>query len=255
VLNILAVTYITFGFLCYGIYSSAVMTFDMIMIIIWSLSTIGLVVLAYFVGGNLQNTTGKFRFIAIGLWHAILQVGVPVCLMLHTSFTNMLIISVATLAITHLAGYVFSHYFLGEDFTLEDQEKLGKLLFAAWGIVGICVLLSASWGNPVAVTGWRLLAAFLVGALFSCIWFGWYLAVSIAFHGHNNEAGGGSRSERYRHMIRFKLTKNTLTGYVIGIDEPVTDFAGPEPPKFRLVDVFTIQADNKIAKQPAKAKG
>ena len=116
------------------------------------------------------------------------------------------------------------------------------MLFAAWGFVGFCVLLGASWGDPIAVDGWRLLASVVLGALFSCIWFGWYLAVSLAFHGHNNEAGGGARSECYRHMIRFKLTENTLTGYVIGIDKPVTDLSAKEKeqPKFRLVDVFTI---------------
>ncbi len=118
------------------------------------------------------------------------------------------------------------------------------MLVVAWVIVGICVLWAASQGDPIAVNGWRLLAAFVLGAIFSCVWFGWYLAVSLAFHGHNNEAGGGARSECYRHMIRFKLTENTLTGYVIGIDEPVTDLSAKvkAQPKFRLVDVFTIQA-------------
>jgi len=39
-------------------------------------------------------------------------------------------------------------------------------------------------------------------------------------------------------MIRFKLTENTLTGYVIGIDTPTKKVA----PKFHLVDVFILQA-------------
>ncbi len=42
-------------------------------------------------------------------------------------------------------------------------------------------------------------------------------------------------------MIRFKLEENQLTGYVIGIDNPVTDFTVTPAPKFRLVDVFTIR--------------
>jgi hypothetical protein len=32
----------------------------------------------------------------------------------------------------------------------------------------------------------------LVGALMSCVWFGWYLSISLAFNGHNNEAGGAA---------------------------------------------------------------
>jgi len=241
VYNLLGISYAAFGFLRYGVYTSAVMTFDLLTAIVWFLSTLGLVALAVILGGQLQNATGKIRFAAIGVWHAILQVTVPVCLVLYADWTTILIVSVIAFGITLLAGKLFTLDFLVKDFTLSDQKKIGNLLFAAWGITGIFTLLAASWGEPIAVDGWRLVGAFLLGALFSCIWFGWYLAVSLAFHGHNNEAGGGARSEQYRHMIRFKLTDNSLTGYVIGVDKPETDFSPQKLPKFRLVDVFTIQ--------------
>lgn len=246
ILNLIGTAYAVFGFLRYGVYSSSVMTFDLMIAIVWLLSTVGLIALAWFVPGRF--TGSKVRFAVIGLWHAVLQVGVPVCLVLHSSWTVMLVTLITTGVITVLAGKFFTQDFLYKDkkapLSLADQKKIGNLLFATWGIVGIFVLLAASWGDTdtIAVTGWRLLAAFFLGASFSCIWFGWYLAVSLAFHGHNNEAGGGARSERYRHMIRFKLTENTLTGYVIGIDNPVTDFSGNEAPKFWLVDVFTLHA-------------
>jgi hypothetical protein len=244
ILNILGVIFAVFGFLRYGAYSSSVMTFDLLITIVWSLSTVGLVALAVFAGGQFLNNTGKIRFAAIGILHVVLQVAVPVCLVLYSSWTTILIISVIVVIITLSAGQLFTRDFLVKNLSLADQKKLGYLLFAAWGIVGICVLLAASWGdtNAIAVDCWRLLAAFFLGAFFSCIWFGWYLAVALAFHGHNNEAGGGARSERYRHMIRFKLTENTLTGYVIGIDKPVTDFSVKESQKFWLVDVFTLHA-------------
>jgi len=240
--GILGVIYTTFGLLRYGVYSSSVMTFDLLMAIAWFLSTVGLLALAIMLGAQLLNITGKIKFAVIGVWHAVLQVTVPVCLVLYSSWANILIISLITVVITFLAGHLFTRDFLVKDLSLTDQKKIGNMLFAAWGIVGFCVLLGASWGDPIAVDGWRLLASVVLGALFSCIWFGWYLAVSLAFHGHNNEAGGGARSECYRHMIRFKLTENTLTGYVIGIDKPVTDLSAKEKeqPKFRLVDVFTI---------------
>jgi len=244
VFNVFGILYAVFGFLRYGAYSASIMTFDLLMIIVWLLATVGLVALAAFLGANLLPTSGKIRFAVIGAWHAILQIGVPVCLMLYSDWTTILIISSITLAITFLAGQLFTRDILIKDFSLTDQKKIGTMLVVAWVIVGICVLWAASQGDPIAVNGWRLLAAFVLGAIFSCVWFGWYLAVSLAFHGHNNEAGGGARSECYRHMIRFKLTENTLTGYVIGIDEPVTDLSAKvkAQPKFRLVDVFTIQA-------------
>lgn len=242
VLNIFAVIYAVFGFLLYGAYSTSVMTFDLLIVIIWSLSIFGLIALAYFEGGKLHPASSKTKFAMIGIWHAILQVGVPVCLVLYSSWNNIIIISFIAVVVTLLAGQLFTSNFLVKGFSLTEQKKMANLLFASWVIFGVCILLLASWGDPIAVTIWRLLAAFLIGALFSCIWFGWYIAVSLAFHGHNNEAGGGSRSECYRHMIRFKLTKNTLTGYVIGIDKPRTDLSDQESPTFRLVDVFTIHS-------------
>ncbi|SDY77830.1 hypothetical protein [Nitrosomonas sp. Nm58] len=242
VLGIIGTVYAGFGFLHYGVYKSSIMSFDLLVAVIWSLATIGLVALAFFGGGKLSsNTAEKAKFAAIGLWHSILQVVVPVCLALYASWTNLLVISLITVAVTLVAGYVFTRERLVKDLSKEDQSKIGNWLFAAWGIVGVVVLLAAAWGGPVAVDSWRLLAVFVLGGLFSCIWFGWYLAVSLAFNGHNNEAGGGARSENYRHMIRFKLTEDTLTGYVIGIDTPVENLS-TKPPKFRLVDVFTLQA-------------
>ena len=244
VFNVLGIIYAVFGFLRYGAYSASIMTFDLVMVIVWLFATVGLVALAAFAGAHLLPPSGKIKFAIIGVWHALLQVCVPVCLMLYSDWTTILVITSITLIVTYLAGQLFTKEFLIKDFSLSDQKKIGTLLFVAWGIVGVCVLWAAHLGDPIAVNCWRLLAAFVLGAIFSCIWFGWYLAVSLAFHGHNNEAGGGARSEQYRHMIRFKLTEDTLTGYVIGIDEPVTDLSGKEkaPPKFRLVDVFTVQA-------------
>jgi hypothetical protein len=93
-LGLLGITYAAFGFLRYGIYTSSVMSFDLMMAIVWFLSTIGLVALAVVLGGQLLNSTGKIKFAAIGVWHSVLQVLVPVCLLLYVSWTNILIISV-----------------------------------------------------------------------------------------------------------------------------------------------------------------
>lgn len=44
-------------------------------------------------------------------------------------------------------------------------------------------------------------------------------------------------------MIRFKLTKNQLTGYVIGFDKPIELITGKT--QFDLIDVFSITLDSK----------
>jgi hypothetical protein len=245
VLNVSAITYAVFGIFCYGTYSTSVMSFNLLIVIVWFLATIGLIALAFFGGAKLLDMSGKFRFALIGIWHSLLQISVPVGLALYCDLPTILAISLIAAALTFFAGKLFTRDFLVKELSLGDQKKIGYLLIVAWAIIGAFILFFIKSGDPIAVDGWRLLTAFILGVWFSCIWFGWYLAVTLAFHGHNNEAGGGARSEQYRHMIRFKLTENTLTGYVIGFDEPATDFSNKEQlPKFRLVDVFTIRVQN-----------
>jgi len=84
----------------------------------------------------------------------------------------------------------------------------------------------------------------------SCVSFGWYLAVALAFGGHVNEAGGAARLEEFKQLIRFRLTKDGLTGFVIAIDEPKMDGTQLEP---RIIDVFTITPPSALA--PVVAAG
>jgi len=241
--GLLAIAYLISGMLRYGAYSTSVMTFNLLIIIVWLFMTAGLIAIAYFWGGQLfSKAAGKIRLALIAAWCSFLLLTVPVCLALYADWMHLLIIAAAAAAATWLAGRIFALDRLVKDkFPLSDQTRLGYCLLAAWFVVGIFTLIAATHGQPIPVDGLRLLAAFLAGAVFSCIWLGWYFAVALAFNGHNNEAGGGSRSERYRHMIRFKLTQDSLTGYVIGIDQPVEDFTREKSPVFRLVDVFTIR--------------
>jgi hypothetical protein len=78
----------------------------------------------------------------------------------------------------------------------------------------------------------------LFGYALSLVWFAWYLLVSDAWNGHSNEVGGAARIERFKQLIRFKLTETSLTGYVIAVDDPKTDGAELTP---RIVDVLTIR--------------
>lgn len=83
-----------------------------------------------------------------------------------------------------------------------------------------------------------LLIAGIIGALMSCLWFGWYLAIMLALNAHNNEAGGAARLEGFKQFIRIKLTEKALTAYVVGFDEAVTD---GNRPRLQLIDHFTIR--------------
>lgn len=242
VVNVSAVIYGVFGIFRYGAYSTSIVTFNLLIAIVWLLATFGLVGIAALVGGNLMNLRGKIHFAALGILHAFIQISVPVALALYADLSIILIVSACAVGLTLLSGWLFTLDFLVKDLSAKDQKKVGFLLITAWVALGLGVLSTVAGAEPVAVNVWRLLYAFLLGALFSCIWFGWYLAVALAFNGHNNEAGGGARSEQYRHLIRFKLEEHQLTGYVIGIDQPITDFTGTDLPKFRLVDVFTVEA-------------
>lgn len=66
-----------------------------------------------------------------------------------------------------------------------------------------------------------------------------YLAVSLAFNGHNNEAGGAARIEGFKQLIRFRINRDGLTGFVIAIDKPNT-IGGKGHLEPRLVDVFKV---------------
>ncbi|MBY0475357.1 MAG: hypothetical protein K2Q13_09900 [Nitrosomonas sp.] len=239
-LNVMGIIYIAFGFLHYGIYQVSIMSFDLLAIIVWSLVIIGITAFPFFVPDKLgMAKANKGRFVAIGFWHAVLQISIPVYLALYVDWISWFIICAAAIAITLIAGRLSAHPYFFSEFSSDIQKKIGQGLLIAWVVIGIAAFFAIMQGELVAVDGSRLLMASLSGAIFSCIWLGWYLAVSLAFNCHNNEAGGGAQSEKFRHMIRIKLTEDTLTGYVIGIETPEEDISKT---KICLVDVFTLQA-------------
>jgi len=80
----------------------------------------------------------------------------------------------------------------------------------------------------------------VAGAVLSCVLFGWYLAVALAFNGHNNEAGGAARIEGFKQFIRFRINRFGLTGFVIALDNPGTELADLHP---KMIDVFHIRAE------------
>ncbi len=98
-------------------------------------------------------------------------------------------------------------------------------------------LLGRDYNQPAFFLFSVLIVAYL-GYYLSRVWFSWYLAVSLAFNGHNNEAGGAARIEGFKHILRIKVEREKLTVYVIGFDE-----AKPEIDQLslRLVDKFSLE--------------
>lgn len=241
ILMILSATSGSYGFLSYGTFPASIMTFDLMAALVWLIVVIGLTVLAAFIGGHLLDVKGKVWFAVLGLWYAILQVTVPTLLVVYGSFLEITVTIIFVWIASEAARRIFSmERLIGRDETAFNQTMLTRWLLVAWIIVGVVAFASAITGAPQDVTFWRILAAAALGIFFSCIWFGWYVSVALGFRGHNNEGGGGARLERFRHFIRFKLTSDSLTGYVIGIDTPIEDLTAEEP-SCELVDVFTIR--------------
>jgi hypothetical protein len=90
------------------------------------------------------------------------------------------------------------------------------------------------WWLPVVL---MLVVAGYIGNRMSRVWFSWYLAVSLAFNGHNNEAGGAARIEGFKHILRIKVEQDKLTVYVIGFKDAQIELDDLKPV---LVDKFEL---------------
>jgi len=168
---------------------------------------------------------GILKFL-IGLWHAVLQLFVPFVLIRKGTYWTWIIAAILLLIPIRLSEKLF-------------KKRRGISLAILWVAYGSFVLvlpwltskpssisffntqshfagtdwLAAPWGLvPTVLAG-------VAGAVMSCLWFGWYLGVCSAFNGHNNEVGGAARIEKFKQFIRFKITKDRLTGYVIAVDD------------------------------------
>jgi hypothetical protein len=192
------------------------------------------------------GSIGKFL---IGAWHYLLQVTIPFVLIRKASLLTLFIAAAVILVGAPLGERLLARF-------------KGGALAAVWVVLGALTLLLPVWlvpATPVAGeglwpvlvrpwfvpgewTGWLglvpSLAAALVGAVMCCYWFGWYLGVCFAYNGHNNEVGGAARIERFKQFVRFRLTREGLTGYVIAVNDP-TDSGRDLTP--HVVDVFHLR--------------
>lgn len=234
-----------YGLWHFGDARLSVMATEAFLIVLLALLIGGLHGLATGIGSKLLTTMeDRATMSLIGHWHWVLQLLVPLLLVLYGGWLAF----VLTFTVVATAGFLLNRFVrdLKPEDLARDKRGIAEKTLLAWFALGGLVLLigvasGVFGGGAEPVTFCRMfIGAPLVGALFSCVWLGWYLVVTALYDGHNNEAGGGSLSAHFRHLVRVRLTRDALTAYVIGIDEPRDLASGPSDRTFRLVDVFTI---------------
>ncbi len=225
-----------------------------------------LIYAAVTMGGQFQKGLGKWGMGLLGFWHWLLQLGVALFLIKKGTWLTVALAIVVVLAFIKLGpslmranrrwGLVMAWLvFGGIMLALPPLVYQILLPYADAGWVRSLFLPHEYVQSPgpfasyewwVSMRGWSMLVpitlASVFGALLSCVWVSWYFAVCLGFHGHNNEVGGAARIERFKQFIRFRLTENDLTGYVIAVDDPQKEGRLLSP---KVIDVFRL-----VAKKP-----
>ena len=224
---------------------------DIVFIVVLVGAAAGIILLSFLASGALLfRRSAPVRFVGkllIGLWHLLLQLLVPFILVTLGSWVDWVLTAILLVLPIPLARYLLS-----------KNSRLG--LSVLWLVYGAIMLtlpyITRTFLDlpPVftGFTGWANLIPALVaggfGAVLCCLWTGWYFAICFAFNGHNNEVGGAARIEEFKEFIRFRLTRDGLTAYVIALDG-VSDVGKPDKDdrikdgrdlKPKLIDVFHL---------------
>ncbi len=174
----------------------------------------------------------------LGLAHAAMQLVLPYLLISRGWLVAAVTIAAMLIAFAPLGKVMY-------------RRAPAVLLTALWlvqGLGAIAVLYWGPWG-PASQDWSTTVLALLVGGFVVPMQFGFYLLTCGAWSGYNNEAGITARATACKQWIRFHVTRDALTGYVIGIDDPTA--RRPVP---RLVDRFVIApaaANHEAAPAPA----
>jgi hypothetical protein len=230
------------GLFAYGGGSVAAFAADLVALL--SAAILGIApLLAAWLQGAGRPMRVKLGYAVLGGSFGALQATVPLVLAVHGSAFSFVAAAGWALIVSAIALPLQRRW-------PSEWLLLGLWLVAGGGVVGIAL----GFGELQPITGMRFVVAFLAGGFFSCVWFGWYLAVALGFNAHNNEAGGAARLDAYRHFIRFKVERDALTGYVIGFDRPCQDIglgqasmrsmarrdAGHLPLQVKLIEAFKL---------------
>jgi hypothetical protein len=229
------------GVWLFGTYPAAYVFSDLVFTLVFFGVGLSLILLAVFVGGALQGTVGRLGFGLLGVWHALLQLIVPFLLVFLGSWWVLILALAIVFAFRRVGMFLVT-------------RNIRTLLVVAWLVYGAILIGLPTYGPrlnlPIDLSGpllplssltWVIascLLAGLVGTFMTCVWLGWYFAVALAYNGHTDQAGGAARIERFKQFIRFRLTENDLTGYVIAVDDPEIDGRELKP---KIIDVFQLR--------------
>ena len=196
---------------------------------LWLLSvTIFAIALVLFAGlrgaDDLAGVPAKLGFGVLGLVHAALLVVLPYLMVLRGWRVAAPAVVATLIVFAPLAKRLY-------------RRAPAALITALWLLQGGGAIAALWWGPWDSIPwGWSSgLLALAVGAIVVPMQFGFYLLTCSAWNGHNNEAGITARLTLCKQWIRFHVTRDAVTGYVIGFDDPLARPAVP-----RLVDRFVI---------------
>lgn len=134
--------------------------------------------------------------------------------------------------------------------------RAGKWDFWRWGVLAAMLMVQVgtllalpevhTWTNSETEWWLGLVAAAVGGAIFACLWLGWYLVVCVQWGWHGNDAGSVARVDDYAEFLRIKLTKDAAEVWTIAVDADVKKPDPMNPTTFaagaRLVDHFIVRA-------------
>ena len=234
-----------FGLLAYGVNTVAAFMSDLGALAAFAVLGLGPIFAALMQGAR-RSMRARLGYMLLGLWFGTLQLAVPLLFAVQGTWGSFLACAAWALAVALIA------------LPVQRRSQSPWLLLAFWLLAGAGVIgLALALGELAPVSLARFFVAFGAGGFFSCVWFGWYLAVSLGWGAHNNEAGGAARLDAFRHFIRFKVEPDRITGYVIGFDWPCQDVglgqasvramkaraAGAPTLQVKLVDRFELTPD------------
>jgi hypothetical protein len=245
---------ISYGVFLFGTEKFSVLASDLVFISTLLGLIYAILYLAISVSAEIGNKMGWPFWLLLGGLHLIFQIAIPLGLVVKGTWYAWVVAGVLVFFVLPAAG----EYLMKNNISwLKIGNRWWLLIaWAAFG-VGMLVLTFVNDAPPFIdsvsgridhygplimnketvkdVTG--LIAACLAGGVTSCIWLGWYLAVSLGFNGHNNEVGGATRIENFKQFVRIRLTRDTLSAYVIAVDEPQKRGKLLKP---RIIDAFTL---------------
>lgn len=249
---------------------AAYLVADIVSVVVVLAIPILLLILGWRVGGAHQRWLGKVGMALIGIFHGILQIAAAVFLIKKGTWLTVILSVVLVLFFwafgralmrRNLRGLLTAAWILFGvvmlalppvvyDFLIQSRDAMSPELYAGflWPHSVDPVLPFSQYEWWIEWKGWWQLIPIFIGGVFgaflSCVWLGWYFGVCLGFHGHNNETGGAARIEKFKQLVRFRLKKDSLTGYVIAIRDPQRCGKCLHP---QIVDIFHLTKETKAS--------